>query len=115
MSGEGETRKPAEYENDKLRERRNSYFVPIERLARQAQPFARLQTLRYAVGAEFGPDAIKPIEAIAQVHAEIMSTAGILIEIANFADDPAANQQLIPLREKLGWGERSDQPDPTER
>jgi hypothetical protein len=35
--------------------------------------------------------------------------------IASFAEDRAANQQLIPLREKLGWGPRSDQTHPTER
>ncbi|MGH7879011.1 MAG: hypothetical protein ACREQD_05885, partial [Candidatus Binataceae bacterium] len=115
MSGEGETRKPDEQESDKLCERRNSYFVPMERLARQAQPFARLQTLRYAGAAHFGQEAIKPIDAISQVHAGIMSTVGILIEIAKFADDPTASHQLIPHRQSLGWGPRSDQPDPTER
>lgn len=104
MSGEGETRQPAENESDALRNRRNSYFVPIERLTRQAQPFAKLQTLMYAAGSHFGPEAIKPIEEIGQVHAEIMSTAGILIEIASFADDPAANQQLIPSQRNIRLG-----------
>jgi hypothetical protein len=59
LAGEGETRKAADGENDKLRERRNSYFVPIERLARETKTFSTLQTLRYAAAAHFGQDSAK--------------------------------------------------------
>jgi hypothetical protein len=48
MKGEGESRETEEPENEKLRDTRNAYFVPIERLAKNAKPFAELGTLRYA-------------------------------------------------------------------
>lgn len=107
MSGEGETRKAAEPESHKLREARNSAFVPIERLAHNAKAFAAVQTLRYIVAAHFGPESIKPLDAIIGIHHSITSAASILIQMAVADEDHLARQQLAPLRAAL-WGERPD-------
>jgi hypothetical protein len=110
FSGEGETRTATEPENDKLREARNSAFVPIERLARNAKAFASLQTLQDTVAAHFGPQAIKPISAIIGVHHSITSTASILVRMVDGDEDYFGRQQLLPLRKAL-WGERPDETD----
>ena len=110
FSGEGETRHATEGESEKLQERRNSYFVPVERLSRDAKSFATLQTLRYTVAAHFGQDAAKAVGAITEAHHEIVSTAGLLIQLASADDSPSTAQNLIPLRERL-WGQRPDAMD----
>jgi hypothetical protein len=112
MSGEGESRKSTESEDDVLRERRNTYFVPIERLARETETFATLQTLKYAVAARFGPDAVKPIAAIVECHRAITFAASMLIHLARCADDPVAKKNSIDqLSASLGTGPRPDKMD----
>jgi hypothetical protein len=110
MKGEGESREAEEAENEQLRERRNSYFVPIERLANNAKPFAELGTLRYASASHFGPESSTAIDAIFEVHRQITSTASILvafaeaeIEMSNVGDRDFRRQQIGPLRATL-WG-----------
>jgi hypothetical protein len=107
FSGEGKTRQATETENEKLRENRNSYFVPLERLSREAKSFATLQTSRYAIAAHFGEDAARPISALAEAHDDISTAAQYLIELAPADDDAMAIQSLRPFRATL-WGPRPD-------
>lgn len=107
LSGEGETRQKNENEGDELQKKRNSYFVPLERLSRSANIFATLETLRYTVSAHFGQQAIDQISAFSEVHRTITSTAAVLIDQASVDDDPIASKSLMPLRTIL-WGNRPD-------
>jgi hypothetical protein len=119
MKGEGESRGPEEPENEKLRDTRNSYFVPVERLAKNARPFADLGTLRYASISHFGPESGAAIDAILEVHGHITNTASVLIELAeaevemsNVGARDFRRQQIDPLRWVLwGAGERPDEID----
>lgn len=110
FSGEGETRQADIDESEELKRRRNSYFVPLERLARSAKSFATLETLRYAMSTHFGQDAVKPIREFSQVHNEITAAAGHLIELASWGDGPTARESLQPFRDTL-WGQRPDSID----
>jgi hypothetical protein len=110
LAGEGETRAATGPESQKLRADRNSAFVPIERLARNAKPFATLQALRDTLAAHFGPEATAPVAAIMEVHHSITNAASMLVQLAEFDDDRSARQQLLPLRMEL-WGERPDDKD----
>lgn len=78
FAGEGTSRKPAPGETATQQERRNTYFIPIERLNRDRALFAKLQSLRYAFAAHFGESAIEPFRAISDVHNHIQSSASVL-------------------------------------
>lgn len=78
-AGEGSSRTPAAGESQTQQEKRNTYFIPIERLTHQKELFAKLQTLRYAFAAQFDETATEPFKAILGVHNEIQSAASVLI------------------------------------
>jgi hypothetical protein len=111
MSGEGETRKATESEEEKLRKKRNIYFVPIERLTRETKTLSGLHALQFTAGAHFGENASKPLFTIIKICEGIDSAARILIQVAEVEDELAQSQGLIPLKEELGWGKRPDTND----
>jgi hypothetical protein len=112
FAGEGETRKPVHPEDDALRERRNGYYVPIERLARETETFSTLQALKYPVSAYFGPAAANPIATIMEGYRSITSAASLQIQIAQHADDPVARaNSMDQLSASLGRGPRPDKFD----
>jgi hypothetical protein len=111
MSGEGGSRQAIELEGEKLRKKRNSCYVPIERLARETKTFSTLQTLRYACAAHFGQDIIKPLTAIAEVYNGIGVAASILVQQVQADDDRHDDRSLMPIRQELGWGPRPDATD----
>ncbi len=110
FGGEGNSRAPAIGETAALQEKRNTYFVPIERLMRHKELFARLQTLRYAFAAQFGETTIEPFKAISDVYFEINSSASALMLHAEIDDHAFAEA----LRNKIGWGPLP-RPDETDR
>lgn len=105
LQGEGETRPANLDEADGYRDQRNTYYIPIERLNRDKEVFARLQALRYAFAAHFGDSAAKPFEHLRQVHNRITVAANVLIQIAS--TERNINDSEIPLRNELGWGPRT--------
>ncbi len=107
FGSEGETRKASESESDEVKTKRNTYFVPIERLHREKELFARLNAQRYTFAAYFGREGIKPFEAIMSIHNEIMLAASVLIEVTIDHMTRALEEQEIPLRNILGWGPAS--------
>jgi hypothetical protein len=111
FSGEGETREAAENESDKLRERRNSYFVPVERLSHDKGIFSKLRTLRYPVAAHFRLEAAKSLAAIIEVYIGIGNAADILIGMACDDDDRFDRQSFAPFLEVLGRSARPDAND----
>jgi hypothetical protein len=116
FGGEGESRTPAEGESKTQQEKRNTYFIPIERLTREKELFARLQSLRYAFAAQFGEAAIEPFQAIRNAHNDIITSASILIQITH--DDEEEGQTFArspePLLNRIGWGPAA-RPDDIDR
>ncbi len=86
FGAEGSTRTPAPGETATQQEKRNTYFIPIERLTREKTLFVKIQSLRYAFAAEFGESAVEPFKAIWGAHNEIHSAASVLIQITRGDD-----------------------------
>jgi hypothetical protein len=106
FNGEGGSRRPADGESETQQEKRNTYFIPIERLTREKQLFARLQSLRYSFAAQFGEAASEPFIAIWSVHNDIHTSASVLIQITPDDDDNSRDfaKSAEPLLNKMGWG-----------
>ena len=102
FGGEGDSRTPTGGESKTQQEKRNTYFIPIERLTRHKEVFARLQTLRYAFAAQFGEAARQPFDALWSVHGEISSSASVLIQMT--LDDDRQDDRQDALLNKIGWG-----------
>jgi hypothetical protein len=116
FGGEGDTRKPAAGESKTQQEQRNTYFIPIERLTRDKELFAKLQSLRYVFAAHFGEAAIEPFKAIWGVHNEIISSASLLIRLTPDSDDIGGlfERSSPSLLNTVGWG-MADRPDDIDR
>ena len=111
FGGEGKTRKAIEPESDKLKERRDLAFVPLERLHNERELFAKLRTLRYTFAAHFGESAAQPFSTIAEICSQVSSAASIMLQMTT-ADEPREFiEGMRPLREQLGWGHRPDETD----
>ena len=107
FGSEGESRVAISGESDAVRRARNLYFVPIERLAREKELFAKLSVRRYAFRAYFGEAAVKPFETLADAHHQIMSSASVLIQSVL----PGSNNDITligvdEVLDTLGWGRR---------
>jgi hypothetical protein len=114
FGAEGSSRTPAPGETATQQEKRNTYFIPIERLTREKTLFAKIQSLRYAFAAQFGESAIEPFTAVSGIHNQIQSAASVLIQITRGDDFQGAFEQSAPpLLDSLGWGmvERPDDID----
>jgi hypothetical protein len=103
LGDEGSSRAPEAGETKTQQERRNTYFIPIERLTREKALFAKLDSLRYAFGAHFGATATEPFNAINEVQNEIISAAGVLIKIT-YDGDVSDLHDRGALANALGWG-----------
>jgi len=105
FGGEGESRTPSDGETKTQQKKRNTYFIPIERLTHEKELFARLQSLRYAFAAQFGEAASEPFKAITSVQNEIRTSASVLIGIVYDDDnDRAFAKSAEPLLNTIGWG-----------
>ena len=105
FGGEGSTRQSISGETERQRSERNTYFIPLERLTREADLFARLQALRYSFAAYFGPKAVPPFQAIRNAQAEISSTVGVLMQMIDEEGSTGQFRQdnVEPLKATL-WG-----------
>lgn len=102
FSGEGETRQ-AEDENDSIRNRRNTYFVPIERMQKHGELFAKLQSQRYSFMAIFGAAATAPFDELRQTQVRISVSAQTLIGMVGNSFAQQQNQVLIERCESDIW------------
>lgn len=103
--GEGKTRQPDKGETEQIQKMRNMYFVPIERLIREKELFAKLRAQRYAFRSYFGAKSNAPFETLAQAHSKLQFTASSLINISAFdATDKVVADQRSDLLNTLGWG-----------
>lgn len=113
LGNEGSSRAPEAGETKTQQERRNTYFIPIERLTREKTLFAKLDSLRYAFAAHFGATAIEPFNAINEVQNEIISAASVLIKITYDVDVSDLHDRGA-LANALGWG-MAQRPDDIDR
>jgi hypothetical protein len=116
FGGEGTSRTPASGESKTQQERRNTYFIPIERLTHEKELFARLHSLRYAFAAHFGDASIEPFKEIMGVHNSIFTSATVLIEMVHDDDDTGASfrNSAVSLLNTIGWGPAA-RPDDIDR
>jgi hypothetical protein len=78
FGGEGETRK-ADGEEETVRHKRNTYFVPIERMQKHSELFAKLQSQRYSFMTLFGADAMTPFNELRQIQIRVSVSTQTLI------------------------------------
>ena len=105
FGAEGSSRTPAPGETATQQEKRNTYFIPIERLIRDKALFAQLQSLRYAFAAHFGVAATEPFDAIIGVQNEVIAAASTLIQMTHDGDaSDLYDRSAQPLLDTLGWG-----------
>jgi hypothetical protein len=116
FGGEGGSRAPEDGESKTQQEKRNTYFIPIERLTREKELFARIQSLRYAFAAHFGEATSESFKAIWDVHNDIGSSASVLIHITHDDNDHvgAFQDSAAALLKTIGWG-TADRPDDIDR
>jgi hypothetical protein len=110
FGGEGKTRVSPKGEDQETKERRDSYFIPIERLHGDREVFAKLRSLRFIFVAYFGEQAAAPFLALLEAHRSISSAASILMEMAP-SESFAPPQNFLPLKHALGLGQRPDETD----
>jgi hypothetical protein len=104
ISKEGEERQALGPESKEVKEARDRYFIPIKRLRKENELFARLNAQRYIFAAYFGQGSSQPFDWIIEAHNEIISAASILVEMATDHMTPAMRQQDVPLLNIIGWG-----------
>lgn len=103
LGGESESRTSSDDEDEKIKQQRNTYFIPIERLTQQKELFSKLRAQQYAFKAYFGEDTVKPFNILNQAHNTIIGAASTLIEIARYSSVPQTEAIAFFLNE-LGWG-----------
>jgi hypothetical protein len=80
FGNESEERPRGGDESESLMRLRNSYYVPISRLNKEAEVFAKLSGIRSRFKAYFGEPADEPFKEIHRIWAEIVTAAEILID-----------------------------------
>lgn len=87
--GEGRSRPDRDKDgDDALRERRDSLYVPVERLKRRESVFVRLETAAPRTVVHFGRDAGQPFHRMNEVFNTIHFAAFELISLAGRAGEP---------------------------
>jgi len=98
-SGEGSDREGRDSEAEFIRLHRDTFYVPLKRLADNKEFFGKLQARRYRVVASFGPAAEQPYIELGAVHSEIAAAAQALMRIIPSALPETTDLRL--LRERL--------------
>lgn len=103
FEGEGETRDQNPGDSSDSAKRKNSYYVPVERLLKEEDEFRKLDSIRFRFAAYFQEDAEKikvAIDDIFKIRSEIMLSAEFLI---NEVDDPIDPKNEQNAKAKLSW------------
>jgi hypothetical protein len=82
--GEGASR-PRPKGIEPATERKDMYFVPLERLGKLSDDFAQISKARLLAQIHFGAEAVRPFDAIRNVYHEIAVAGRMLVETA---EDP---------------------------
>ena len=110
LSGEGESRQSDEPESEKVSGARMSYSIPIARLQREKELFAKLQSLRYSFAALFGSSSAQAFDDIREIQIKIFTAASTLAMAPQIGVTGQSDASITELRNPLGWcsGERPD-------
>jgi len=102
FGNEGATRQPESNEPDDVKRAKDTYFVPIERLRKQADFISGFLVKRHAGVAHFGHDVAKAFDLFDDAINSVQVAAGMLIDMVGERDnDP---QLLKQLRQDVWFG-----------
>jgi len=106
FSGEGEKRPRQDGETEGQRNRRDAYFVPIERINKTVEKFAGLRKTQILCKHHFGQDAYDAFGVLLDVRHIVSVSAAMLIEIAGELD--FADKDLRREWEADIWGRKNE-------
>jgi hypothetical protein len=92
FGGEGTTRKPEKPESEDVKETRDMYYVPVERLRRGRDFFAGFFAKQFVATAQFGPQAKQSFDIFTQVINRIMLASGML---STMVDQPSLGDHKV--------------------
>jgi hypothetical protein len=107
-STESESRIPEENEDPATKRRLDSYFVPIARLNKHNEHFAKLQSIKYRFMAYFGAEAEQPFNKLSSVRQKIVLDASSLIR--EDLEGPYSKEEKRALKATIGWCKSTDDP-----
>ena len=102
--GEGKSRPRESDENENDARYYDAYYVPIERIEKFNEFFAKLEASKYQFMALFGEEAATPFHEIKGVRDEIIRAAGILIR------RPKDQERIEELEQIIRWTGSNDDP-----
>jgi hypothetical protein len=82
FGGEGGTRPRSEPESEGIARAKDTYFVPLERMQKTSDDFARLEKMRLLCQVHFGSESAKPFDAILRARHTVAVAARMLINTA---------------------------------
>ena len=84
-----------------------SHLIPIQRLDREKELFAKIQTQRYSFAAVFGPESTQPFDSLLEVHRRMVAAALTLSQMQSATGTMEyPNDSTTELNNTLGWGPR---------
>lgn len=104
---EGNTRTSDSTEDRETRGVLNAYYVPIERLHREAEFWSRFDSARYPFMAVFGGDAASPFEKIRSIRSQILGSSIWLIRtkkrLANKIESADLRTKIEEREDQIWW------------
>jgi hypothetical protein len=102
LGNEGETRKATGSESQVVKQTRDRYFVPIERLGKETEFISNFEAKRFTAQAHFGIEIVRAFDLFIESVNLVLNSSSILIETA---DHPNKDQNTIyTLREDIWEG-----------
>lgn len=109
FAGEGTTRARIAGEAEEERAYLDAYFVCVERMNKHNEVFSRLRLNKYRFQANFGQEAGKPFDLIAEVRAEITTASNMLIKLSRGDYHPKSKtaENIMELEGRI-WSDDND-------
>jgi hypothetical protein len=92
FGGEGTTRKSEREESDHVKQMKDMYYIPIERLRRDGEFLAGFFAKQFTATAQFGPKAKESFNIFMEVTNNIHIASGMLITMV---DQPSVSDQKV--------------------
>jgi hypothetical protein len=107
---EGTTRKSDKEESEDLKQAKDMYYIPVERLRRDGEFFAAFFAKQFSAAAQFGPKAKESFDIFKDSMNSIFIASGMLITMA---DRPSLDDQTVKANLLTDlWGGREDKIEP---
>jgi hypothetical protein len=101
LEGEGRSRKRQNTETEDEAQQRDAIYAPFERLLKHLDFFSELHARRYRFRALFGPDSIKPFQALLAAYNDVALATRILVAGRRTT---LTVEQLNKYEATIGWG-----------